>query len=61
MNEQAFHTLEYDKILLRLAEHATSLPGKEKCRELLPLTSAAAIDRLQEELRWKPMPRGRIS
>ena len=49
MNEQAFHTLEYDKILLRLAEHATSLPGKEKCRELLPLTSAAAIDRLQEE------------
>ncbi len=49
MNEKALHILEYDKITARLAELASSLPGKEKCRNLQPLSDPNRIDRLQEE------------
>ncbi len=49
MNEKAYKTLEYDKIIARLAEHATSLPGKEVCKKLTPGTSLSEISRMQDE------------
>ena len=49
MNEKAIHTLEFDKIIARLTEHASSAPGKEKCRALLPLASIAEIEAMQDE------------
>ncbi len=36
MEEKTFKILEYDKILLRLSEHATSEVGKELCLRLKP-------------------------
>ena len=36
MNTKVLHVLEYDKIIEKLAEHATSDPGRKLCRELLP-------------------------
>lgn len=49
MNEKALHVLEYDKIIEQLTGFASSGPGKEKCRNLLPGDSPAEISRLQEE------------
>ncbi len=49
MNEKALHTLEYDKIIARLTDFASSGPGKNKCRELVPVCSLPEINRLQEE------------
>ena len=49
MNEKALHTLEYDKIIEQLAGFASSNPGREKCRNLLPSDSLPEINRLQDE------------
>lgn len=38
MNEKAFKTLEYNKIIDLLTEQAASLKAKELCRSLKPMT-----------------------
>ena len=43
MNEKALHTLEYDKILLRLEALAGSEGAKSMCRELRPMTEREEI------------------
>ena len=49
MNQKALKTLEYDKILLLLEEKADSVPGKKKCRELLPSVDLEEIEAAQTE------------
>ena len=49
MNQKALKTLEYDKILLLLEEKADSVPGKKKCRELLPSVDLEEIKAAQTE------------
>ncbi|RKM54726.1 endonuclease MutS2 [Butyrivibrio sp. X503] len=43
MNPKALHVLEYDKIIEKLAEHASSQPGKKMCLELEPSSDIAEI------------------
>ena len=43
MNSKALHVLEYDKIIEKLSEHATSEPGRKLCRQLLPSTDIRQI------------------
>ncbi len=43
MNSKALHVLEYDKIIERLAEHASSDPGRKMCRELVPSSDIKEI------------------
>ena len=43
MNQKALHVLEYDKIIEKLAEHASSQPGKKMCLELEPSSDIAEI------------------
>jgi len=58
LNTKALKTLEYDKVIALLADHATSDPGRKLCRELLPsaeieeirtglLETTAAADRIR--------------
>ena len=49
MNEKALKTLEYNKIIERLAGMAGSVLGKEKCAHLLPLNNIEAIKAMQKE------------
>ena len=49
MNEKALKTLEYTKIIEKLASLAGSGLGKEKCRNLAPLSDIEEIRTLQEE------------
>lgn len=49
MNEKALKTLEYIKIRDKLASHAISPMGKEKCNELLPLCDLKSIVKEQKE------------
>lgn len=49
MNEKALRILEYPKIRDMLTECAGSLPGKIKCRELLPSDDLAEVLRMQTE------------
>ncbi len=49
MKEKTLRTLEYHKIIERLSNCAGSACGKERCREILPLTDLYEIERLQEE------------
>ncbi len=49
MNEKAYRTLEYNKIIERLAEFAGSQLGKEKCNNTLPLTDRKLIEQRQSE------------
>ncbi|MBQ9134534.1 MAG: endonuclease MutS2 [Lachnospiraceae bacterium] len=49
MNQKALHTLEYDKIIIRLTEKADSAPGKELCAGLVPVTDLSAITKAQRE------------
>ena len=49
MNEKALKTLEFYKILDMLEAEATSLPGKEKCRNLRPSDQADEIRTWQAE------------
>jgi DNA mismatch repair protein MutS2 len=49
MNHKVYHTLEYDKIIQRLAEYATSDGGREMCQRLKPMTDLGRIRRGQTE------------
>lgn len=49
MDTKIFEILEYQKILQMLEKCATSAPGAEKCRALLPETEIEVIKRMQEE------------
>ena len=49
MNKKVLKTLEYHKIIDRLAEHATSDPGRRLCRELVPMTELSDIESAQQE------------
>ncbi len=49
MNSKALHVLEYNKIIERLTEKATSEPGRKLCRELLPMTDHDDIEHAQQE------------
>lgn len=43
MNEKALRILEYDKIIEQLVQKASSIPGKDLCRNLLPQTDLGVI------------------
>ena len=43
MNEKALRTLEYQKIIAKLEEHAATRGGKDMCRRLTPMTDVNAI------------------
>ena len=49
MNEKSLKTLEYNKIIEQLAEHASSPMGKELCRQLSPSISLTDVRKAQEE------------
>ncbi len=49
MNEKAFKTLEYNKIIDLLTEQAASLKAKELCRSLKPMTDKAKIEAAQTQ------------
>lgn len=49
MNEKALKTLEYNKIIDRLCEHAHTLRGKELCAGLLPSSDLELITKLQKQ------------
>ena len=49
MNEKAIRTLEYSKIINRLADLAGSVLGAQKCRETMPLTELTEIEKRQRE------------
>lgn len=49
MNKKALKTLEYDKIIERLAAHASSPMGQTLCRELVPSDDIGTIRRMQQE------------
>ena len=48
MNTKVLHTLEYDKIIQLLIDKATSAPGRELCRRLIPSTDLAPIEEVQQ-------------
>ena len=49
MNQKALRTLEYDKIIEKLAEYAASEPAKALCRELTPSADYDEIVKNQAE------------
>jgi DNA mismatch repair protein MutS2 len=49
MNDKALKTLEYHKIIAQLEELAATPYGKEKCRELTPMTDIQAIEAAQQQ------------
>ena len=49
MDEKALHTLEYDKIIEKLAGFASSAPAKELCLGLLPMTDPEKIALAQKQ------------
>lgn len=49
MNEKALKILEYNKIIDRLTEYASSSMGKELCKKLLPSANLADIEQNQAE------------
>lgn len=49
MNQKVLKTLEYNKIIEKLTNAATSPLGKEKCAALLPSTTLAEIEHMQTE------------
>lgn len=49
MNQKVLKTLEYDKIILQLQEHAGSSGGQELCANLLPQTDKDTIELAQRE------------
>lgn len=44
MNKKVLSTLEYTTIISLLEDHASSLPGKEMCKNLLPMTKLSDIE-----------------
>ena len=51
MNQKALQILEYHKIIEQLTDKASSLPGKELCRNLLPETDREVITTNQAHTR----------
>ncbi|MCM1569471.1 MAG: endonuclease MutS2 [Roseburia sp.] len=51
MNEKGLKTLEYHKVIELLTDRADSEPGKDMCRQLLPITDINEIRRTQGETR----------
>ena len=51
MNQKALQILEYHKIIEQLTDKASSLPGKELCRNLLPETDMEVITTNQAHTR----------
>ncbi len=49
MNEKVLKTLEYHKIIQMLAECATSAPGRELCRQLVPSVDFEEIELAQRQ------------
>ncbi len=49
MNAKSLKTLEYDKIIQMLESRADSDPGKELCRNLLPMINLQDIQKAQQE------------
>ena len=49
MNSKVLQVLEYTKIIERLADKATSAPGRELCLHLLPQTDLEDIKQAQTE------------
>ena len=49
MNKKALQTLEYMKIIQKLASYATSEPGKAKCTQLLPSDQIETIKTMQRQ------------
>ena len=49
MNERVLSVLEFDKITEQLANHATSEPGKQMCRSLVPCVDVSDARRALEE------------
>lgn len=49
MNEKVLKTLEYNKIIEQLTDHAYSESAKHRCKKLRPITDLAKIERLQRE------------
>ena len=49
MNEKALRILEYNKIIEKLTEHASSAMGKDMCKNLLPSTDLGEICQGQME------------
>ena len=47
MNEKVLRVLEYHKIIDQLEAQASSVPGKERCRNLLPQTDLEMIQEAQ--------------
>lgn len=47
MNEKVLSTLEYTTVIKQLEEFAGSVPGKELCRNLLPMTKLSDIEEAQ--------------
>lgn len=49
MNDKVLRICEYNKIIDRLADHATSDPGRKLCHELLPMQKLSDIRAAQDE------------
>ena len=49
MNAKVLRVLEYDKVIRMLEDKATSAPGRELCRALVPMTDLSEIEAAQEE------------
>ncbi len=49
MNTKVLRTVEFDKIIARLAAHATSEPGKALCQALEPMHDLEDIERAQAQ------------
>lgn len=49
MNKKALQVLEYKKIIQLLADEASSAPGKQMCRDLLPMNDLEEIRAAQAE------------
>ncbi len=49
MNTKVLATLEYDKVLKLLVSYASSAPGKELCRDLVPFSDPQTIEQMQSE------------
>lgn len=49
MNEKVLQTLEYTKVIDSLTEKATSEPGRDLCRKLVPMTDLNEIELAQTE------------
>lgn len=48
MNERVLQTLEFDKVLIRLAEYASTSLGKEKVQKLKPLSNYMEAEQAQK-------------